>query len=101
VRVRAAGPRVRAATIESAYIGAMNCKKPLSATLATAFAINCVGAGYGIQLFTDLPPLAAVITASSSFTGSALPIYATPAYNAVTDERLEAPAIEKDKVTQS
>jgi hypothetical protein len=61
-----------------------------------------VGAGYGIQLFTDLPPLAAVITANSCFTGSTyLPLYAAPVYHTVTDELIEAPAPKKDKVTQS
>ena len=59
-----------------------------------------MGAGYGIQLFTDLPPLAAV--AASSFTGSLnVPVYAAPAYNTVTDDLIEAPTPEKDKVTQS
>ncbi len=87
--------------MESVYTGAMNSNKPLAVTLASAFALNCVGAGYGIQLFTDLPPLAAVIT-SSNFTGSIyVSAYAEPIYTTVTDDRIEAPAPEKDKVTQS
>jgi hypothetical protein len=70
-------------------MGAMNYRKPIAVTLASAFAVNCVGAGLGVQLFTDLPPLAAFAVGStaSNFTGSAfLPVYATPTYNAVTDE---------------
>jgi hypothetical protein len=67
-------------------------------TLASAVVANCVGAGYGINLFTELP-LAAV--AYSSFTGSTVPIYITPAYNTVTDELIEAPAIEQDRAAQS
>jgi hypothetical protein len=77
----------------------MEIKKPIAVTLASAFALNCVGAGHGIQLFTDLPPLAAI--ANSSFTGSAyLPVYARPLYNTVTDDLIEAPVPEKDRTGQ-
>jgi hypothetical protein len=79
----------------------MKYAKPLAATLVGAVAINSAGAAYGIQLFTELPPLAS-ITIASSLTGSAfLPVYATPAYNTVTDELIEAPVIEKDKAAHS
>jgi hypothetical protein len=48
-----------------------------------------------------LPPLAAVIP-SSNFTGSIyVSAYADPIYTTVTDDRIETPAPEKDKVTQS
>jgi hypothetical protein len=75
--------------------------KLLAVTLALAFASNCAGTGYGIQLFTDLPPLAAVF-ASSSLTGSAyLPIYATPLFDTATDELIEAPAPDHDRFARS
>jgi hypothetical protein len=83
----------------------MEQKKLINLTLASAIVINCVGVGYGVHLFTDLPPLAAVSVAASSsvsFTGAGyLPVYATPVYNSVTDEQIEAPVIEQDKVEQS
>lgn len=75
----------------------MNFNKPIAVTLASAVAVNCVGAAFGIQLFADVPPLAAVITASSSFTGAT---YA-PIYNTVTDERIEMPAPLRDRAAQS
>jgi hypothetical protein len=83
---------------------AMNYRKPIALTLVSAFAANCVGAGWGVQLFTDLPPLAAFAIGStaSNFTGSAfMPVYSRPIYNTVTDELIVAPVIEQDKAEQS
>jgi hypothetical protein len=82
----------------------MECKKPAAVILAGAFVANAVGAGYGIQLFTDLPPLAAVTLAStaSAFTGvTNTPIYIAPRYDTVTDQRIEMPTSEKDRTEQS
>jgi hypothetical protein len=87
--------------IESAYTATMN-SKPVAVALAFVFAGSCAGAGYGmIQLFANLPPLAAVI-ASSSFTGSTYPpIHTKPVYNTVKDELIEAPAPDRDRFAQS
>jgi hypothetical protein len=74
----------------------MEHKKPIVAAMVVAFSANALlDAHYGVRLFTDLPPMAAV-TAGSSFSGvTNLPIYST-----VTDDRIEAPAPEKDRAGQ-
>jgi hypothetical protein len=77
----------------------MSPRKPLPLTLAGAIFVNCIGVGYGVHLFSDVPPLA--ITAGSTTGSTYMAVYATPAYNTVTDERIEAPVIQKDKVVQS
>jgi hypothetical protein len=82
----------------------MEHKKPIAAFLVGVVAANAITDAYlGLRLLTDLPPLASATLGStaSTFTGSALPIWATPTYNSVTDERIEAPVIEKDKSAQS
>jgi hypothetical protein len=74
----------------------MEFKKPIALTLASAFAANCISAGYGVQLFTDLPPMSAIAVGSVSTGTMYMPMYST-----VTDEPIEAPVPEKVKVTQS
>ena len=76
----------------------MEYKKPAAVLLAGALAVNAYDLRYGLQIFTDLPPLSAVVaTAISLSAGDAI----RPFYSATTDELLEAPAPEKDRVGQS
>jgi hypothetical protein len=83
----------------------MEIKNPLAVTLASAVALNCVGVGYGVRLFTDLPPIFAIAASSISGASSGLAVHnhwvTLPFYSTTTDELIEAPAPEKDKVTQS
>jgi hypothetical protein len=78
----------------------MEIKNPLAVTLASAVALNCVGVGYGVQLFTDLPPISAIAFSASSNV-SVSHWVTLPFYSTTTDDLIEAPAPEKDKVTQS
>jgi hypothetical protein len=97
----AARSRDRAAVRESAYTGAMEIKNPLAVTLTIAVAVNCVGVGYGVQLFTDLPPTSAIAASASSGLSSVSHWVRFPFYSTTTDELIEAPAPEQNKASQS
>jgi hypothetical protein len=77
----------------------MECRKPIAVVLAGAFAMNSFDARYGVKLFTDLPPMSAILASASSsisVSGMTLPFYST-----TTDELIEAPAPDQDRSGQS
>jgi hypothetical protein len=77
----------------------MEYKKPAAVLLAGAFAVNAYDLRYGLQIFTDLPPMSALAAAVSSASVSG--ILNVPFYSGITDELIEAPAPEKDRTGQS
>jgi hypothetical protein len=74
----------------------MNYKKPAAVILAGVFAVNAFDSRYGIQVFTDLPPMSAVAVTSASSSTMNVPFYST-----TTDELIEAPVPEQIRVTRS
>jgi hypothetical protein len=84
--------------------GATEIKRPVAATVIAAFVGHTVDGLAGGKLLLDAPPATVLSAAVASSTGIAvlyMPMYARPFFNTMTDELIEAPVIEKAKVTRS
>jgi hypothetical protein len=76
----------------------MEIKKPVAATVLLAFVAHTADQIAGAKLFIDAPP-GAVVSAAVSSTSAQAVNYVF--YNMTTDERIEAPVIEKIETEQS
>jgi hypothetical protein len=79
----------------------MEYKKPAAVILAGAFVVNAFDPRYGLQIFIDLPPMSAAVSAASVGSSLSIGYMTVPFYSTTTDELIEAPLSERDKSAQS